>query len=208
MYAPSGVAVDGNSNVYVADAANNRVLQFDDPQNTDTVADRVFGQGGSFTTKFCNLGGISASSLCYPEDVAVDAAGNLFVVDWQNNRVLEYFTPTTTDTIADRVFGQLGSFTTGTAATTPTANSLSNPYSVAVDPAGNLYIGDRGMHRVLQFNPPLSNTTADRVFGQLGSFTTGVPNNGGVSADSLAWPSGIGVDTVGNLYVTDSQRPR
>jgi len=205
--------VDGLNNVYIADSANNRVLQFDDPLNTDFVADMVIGQGGNFTSGTCNLGGITASSLCMPVDVAVDSAGNLFVVDFTNNRVLEYFTPTSTDTIADRVFGQNNSFTTGTYIgfwynTSSTANSLANPISVAVSPGGHLYIGDRGFHRILEYDPPLSNTTADRVFGQFGNFTTGLPNNGGVSANSLQDFHGIGVDNAGNLYVADANNAR
>ena len=213
LCSPSGVAVDSAGNVYVADSGKNRVVEYDNPLNTDFIADRVFGQGGSFTSGACNLGGITASSLCLPADVAVDTAGNLFVVDFTNNRVLEYFTPISTDTIADRVFGQNNSFTTGTYIgfwynTSSTANTLANPVSVAIDGTGHLYVGDRGFHRVLEYDPPLSNTTADRVFGQNGSFTTGTPNLGGVSANSLQDFNGIGVDNVGNLYVADSNNSR
>src|SRR5437899_1564726 len=85
----------------------------------DTVADQVFGQGGSFTSGNCNLGNgvggpASAASLCVPIGVALDAAGDLYVGDYGNNRVLEYDTPLATDTVADRVFGQGGSFTSNT----------------------------------------------------------------------------------------------
>src|SRR5437879_2498536 len=76
----------------------------------DTVADRVFGQGGSFNSALCNPEGTSATSLCFSSGVAVDSVGNVFVADAFNNRVLEYDTPLTTDTIADRVCGQGGSF--------------------------------------------------------------------------------------------------
>ncbi len=142
-----------------------------------------------------------------PVDVAVDNANNLYVVDFYNNRVLEYLTPLTSQT-AGRVFGQAGSFTTGTYTTTPTANTLTNPISVAVDSAGDVYIGDRGMHRILEYDPPNSNTTANRVFGQLGSLTTGTFNNGGIGADSLGDFNGIGVDAAGNLYVADLNNSR
>src|SRR5437899_950125 len=75
----------------------------------DTVADRVFGQS-SFTSNTCNLGGPSAGTLCFAAGVAVDRAGNVYVADASNNRVLEYDAPLATDTIADRVFGQADSF--------------------------------------------------------------------------------------------------
>jgi sugar lactone lactonase YvrE len=212
MCTPSGVAVDSNGNVWVAELTNHRVVEFDNPLGScgtcDLTADRVIGQAGSFATKVCNLGGISASSLCYPVDVDVDASDNVYVVDFQNNRVLEYLNPIGTDLIADRVWGQLGSFTTGTYTTSPTANTLTNPISVAVDAAGNVYIADRGMYRVLQYDPPTTDWTADRVFGQFGSFTTGIWNNGGVSASILSGMNGIGVDVYGNLYVADTGNAR
>src|SRR5207249_11576509 len=80
-------------------------------------ADRVFGQDGGFATDTCNNGGVGGNSLGFPTDVAVDGAGDLYVAEgtlFGNNRVLEYDTPLTSDTTADRVFGQGGSFATTT----------------------------------------------------------------------------------------------
>ena len=123
----------------------------------DTVADLVFGQGGSFTSNTCNLGGVSASSLCFPPGVALDGAGNLFVSDLSNNRVLEYNSPLTTDLVADRVFGQGGSFTTGTCNLGGvSASSLCSVAGVVLDADGNLYMGDRNNHRVLEYDNPLA----------------------------------------------------
>ena len=207
---PVGMAVDGAGNLYVADYSNNRVLEYDSPLTTDTVADRVFGQGGSFTSNSCNLGGISGSSLCDPQGVALDVAGNLYVGDTSNNRVLEYDSPLTTDTVADRVFGQGGSFTSNTCNLGGiSANSLCYPEGVALDAAGNLYVAEFSNHRVLEYDTPLTtDAVADRVFGQGGSFTSGAPNQGGISASSLYGPQGVALDAAGNLYVADGNNER
>lgn len=204
LFGPVDVAVDASGNVYVADASNHRVLEYDTPLTTDTVADRVFGQGGSFTSGTCNLGGRSAGSLCGPWGVEVDASGNLYVVDDHNERVLEYDSPLTTDTVADRVFGQGGSFTTASCNLGGrSASSLCNPTGIAVDGVGNLYLGDGLNNRVLEFNAPLAtDTIADDVFGQP-NLTSGVCNAGGVSASSLCSPHGVAVDVGGNVYVAE-----
>ena len=203
---PLGIAVDGAGNLYVADKDNSRVLEYDTPLTTDTVPDRVFGQADSFTSSTCNLGGISASSLCTPSGVGVDAAGNLYVVDpLPNSRVLEYDTPLTTDTVADRVLGQ-PNFTTGTCNTAglgspPTANTLCTPAGVDIDNGGNVYVADASNNRVLEYDVPLTtDSAADRVFGQGGSFNSDSCN---VGASGLCAPQATAVDATANLYIVD-----
>jgi alpha-tubulin suppressor-like RCC1 family protein len=211
LCSPAAAAADASGNVYLVDQGNNRILQYDTPLTTDLVADRVFGQGGSFSSSGCNAGGRSASSLCFPAGIALDAAGNLYVADRDNRRVLQFNTPLTTDTVADRVFGQGGSFTTDTCNLGGiSSSSLCQPVDVATDAAGNLYVseGTLGNNRVLEYNTPLTtDTLADRVFGQP-SFTSGTPNNGGISATSLSNPVGLEVDSAGNLYVADINNHR
>ena len=78
----------------MSDAHNNRVLKYDTPLTGGTEADRVFGQLGSFTTDSSNGGVITASRLNSPRGgLAVDAAGNVYIADSANNRVLEYDNP-------------------------------------------------------------------------------------------------------------------
>src|ERR1700674_5793138 len=114
----------------------------------DTTADRVFGQGSSFTSGDGNLGNgsggpASASSFCNPSGVTIDAAGNLYVADDGNSRVLEYDSSLTTDMVADLLFGQAGIFTSNTCTASPSASSFCYPFGgVAVDAAGNLYVAD------------------------------------------------------------------
>ena len=89
--------MDGGGNLYVADASNSRVLEYNAPLSTGAGAARVFGQGGSFTTNACNFDGgagvpalrpSSAIDLCDPSGVGLDGGGNLYVADLDNFRVL------------------------------------------------------------------------------------------------------------------------
>src|SRR5208283_2511390 len=139
----------------------------------------------------------------------VDASGDLYVVDESDSRVLEYNNPLTNAT-ANRVFGQGGSLTssacnfdTGITALASDID-LCDPDAVAVAPDGDLYIADSGNNRVLEYTSPLTNATANNVFGQEGSFTSTAANNGGVSANSLNAPLGVALDGGGDLYIADS----
>ena len=110
-------------------------------------------------------------------------------------------------TTADVVYGQLGSFTTNTSNKGGiSANSLADPFGVALDSSGNLYVAEELNNRVLFY--PSGSTTATRVYGQFGSFTTNTANNGGISANSLDIPTGVALDSSGNLYVADEGNSR
>jgi predicted Zn-dependent protease with MMP-like domain len=196
LYFHAGLTVDANGNLYVADAGNNRVLFY--PAGS-TTATRVYGQNGSFTTGTANNGGVSANSLWNPQNVAVDSSGNLYVADEYNNRVLFYSAGSTT---ATRVYGQGGSFTSNTQNNGGvSASSLASPWGLALDGTGNLYVTDYQNNRVLFY--PAGSTTATQVYGQGGSFTSNAVNNGGITANSLNQPTGVALDSSGNLYVAD-----
>ena len=198
---PYGIVTDSGGNLYMADTGNSRVLFFPAGTTTATV---VYGHMGSFTSNTPNDGGISANSLSEPYKLTLDSSNNLYVVDTNNNRVLFYPYGSTTST---RVYGQFGSFTTNASnAGTVTANTLYNPTGVVVDSSGNVYISDYYNNRVLFY--PSGSTTATRVYGQGGSFTTNTPNKGGVSANSLYNPEGLMLDSSGNLYIADYNNSR
>ncbi|AFM12373.1 NHL repeat-containing protein [Turneriella parva] len=189
---PYSLAAD-SSGIYVADSFNNRVLYFAGNSTTPT---RVYGQAGNFYSNVANNGGVSADSLSAPIAVAVDASG-VYIVDNGNHRVLYYSGSSTT---ATRVYGQTGSFSTRNSNKTGiNGDGLFGCSGVAVDPAG-VYISDYGNHRVLYYTGV--STTASRVYGQAGSFTSATLNNGGVSANSLYGPLSVAADA-GGVYVVD-----
>jgi sugar lactone lactonase YvrE len=228
LCSPHGIALDRAGNLYVADTGNRRVLEYNTPLTVsstagsgDKTADLVFGQNNSFNTPLCNLTGTlpSAKSLCSPEGVDTDSAGNLFVADTSNGRVLEYYTPLTItskpgsgDTTADAVLGKVD-FVHGGANIT-TARGLYGPLSVAVDTTAtpnHIYVADSLNNRVLGWRDAslLSNgAAADLVFGQP-DFTSSAINRGGrVSALSLNYPEGLKVDAAGNLWIADTNNSR
>ncbi len=215
---PIGVAVDGAHRVYVGDAQNNRVLVFEDPfaalvandQTSDFAADVVFGQAGSFVTNTANESGLSADSLNSPQGVAVDANGNLFVADVNNNRALVFFSPILMtmikgppgnfgDATADVAVGQpdlvSGACNQGGSATL--ASLCMAPFygvGIAVDGGDNLYVADTKNNRALEYNGPFgygqtNNVTADLVF----------------EGNNLALPSGVAADSNENFYVSSEQ---
>ena len=108
--------------------------------------------------------GACAGALCYPTDLTLDSAGNLWVVDGDNNRVLRYSAPLVNDQSPDLVIGQ-PDFTTSTWGRTATNFNL--PWGLAFDSSGNLWITDAINLRVLRFSPPFSNgQAANLVLGQ------------------------------------------
>lgn len=196
------MATDPQGNLYVPDLYNNRILRYDDPFNTDTVADYVWGQA-NFLGTTCNHGIAYANysdarSLCLaPEPsygdlktgVAIDSEGNLWVADTNNNRVLRFPFDTNTGvpaTEADLVLGQPDFSTVGTGTD---MHQMNKPASVRVDAEGTVYVADSLNDRVLVFEGPFTNgMAADRQLG------TG-----------LNWPTGLELAPDGAIWVNDSE---
>ncbi|HSW43966.1 MAG TPA: NHL repeat-containing protein, partial [Phycisphaerae bacterium] len=172
LLTPVGLAVDPQGNLYVSDRDYNRVVEFDRPFETDALADRVFGQAGSFKTLDPNNGGLSADSLDHPGGIVFDPhTQTLWIADTGNHRVLGYRSPRTTDTTADVVVGQPDFRTGGANAGGRSSKSLCGPLGVSAL-AGMLAVADTANHRVLIYRSPATASTADTVLGQDGSFTS------------------------------------
>jgi hypothetical protein len=153
--------VDTNHALYVADVSNHRVLKYDDPFTTDTVADDVWGQP-DFSTRENNYGGISNQSLRFMEGhtsagVTIAPDGSLWVADSGNCRVLRFpYVSGEISKSADLVLGQ------------PNFASSSGPWhptSIQVEVDGTVYVAELqhttgNPSRILVYEPPLSNGMA------------------------------------------------
>lgn len=189
---PVGVAVDGEGNLYIADRDNNRIRKVDASGSIVTVA-------GSGAAGFGGDGGPATSAtLRFPRRVAVDAAGNLFIADTDNNRVRRVDTSGVITTVAGN--GTCCSSGDGGPATDA---SLGFPRGVAVDGDGNLYIADRGNHRIRRVDPSgiITTVAGTGIFGFTG-------DGGPATGAHLAFPTDVAVDGAGDLFIADTLNRR
>ena len=221
-------AMIANGKLFVVDQNNNRVLIWNSiPSANDTAADLVLGQAG-FTTATSGIDTYSSTLLTYsmsmnqPSDLWTDGRGNLFITDTGNNRVLYYsVVPTGDNPQATYVIGQTA-FGQNSAASG--AQHFDSPWGVYSD-GSNLFVGDTGNNRVLQFSLSslASGVDAEYVFGQQ-DFTHTAYNdddqngengdqqnsqtNTDPTANTLHSPKGVYATSGGVLYVADSGNNR
>ena len=189
---PEGIVVDPAGNLYIADAANHRVRKVTPAGVISTVA------GNGHPGFSGDNGPASAAQLNQPYDLALDAAGNLYIADYGNQRVRAVGTNGNITTVAGN--GSSGSNADGGPAT---GALLLGPRNVATDAAGNLYISDFDGHRVRQVAPDGTIGTA------AGIGVAGFSGDGGpATAAQLAFPAGLALDGAGNLYIVDSGNVR
>ncbi|MHB2025852.1 MAG: right-handed parallel beta-helix repeat-containing protein [Elusimicrobiota bacterium] len=193
MYYPTGISFDAAGNLWVADRYNNRVLEFVPPFSNGMNASLVLGQT-IFTSSAAT---VTQNGMYYPTGISFDAAGNLWMTDQFNNRVLEFVPPFSNGMNASLVLGQ--TIFTSSAATV-TQNGMYYPTGISFDTPGNLWMADQFNHRVLEFSPPFSNgMNASSVLGQLNFTSTGTS----ATQNGVNTPYGVSIDAFGNLWVAD-----
>ena len=222
---PGGIAVDGSNNIVVGDSANMEARRFSPGGNISAFGQLkgmplgvASDQGGNFyvsddepvVVKVTPAGVTSilagngqdgyggdngpatSASISLPTSVAVDAAGTVYLTDFTHNRIRKVTSSGTISTFAGN-----GKFTFG-GDNGPALSASFDPFDVATDNKGNVYIADRLNCRIRKITPDGIITTV------AGNGTPGYSGDGGLAtAAMLADPTGVAVDTAGNLYIAD-----
>lgn len=182
---PAGITVDATGNAYVADYSNYTIRKINAAAEVTTLAG-VPGVYGSSD-------GIGAAArFAAPVGVAQDSAGNIYVGEYANDLIRKISPAGVVTTFA----GQAG--VTGSADGTAAGASFNSPVGVAVDGADNVYVADFGNHTIRKVTPAGVVTTLAGLAGVVGS------TDGAGAAARFNHPTGLAVDSLGNVYVADS----
>ena len=192
---PNSVAVDAQNNIYFTDSDNHRVRRIGaaDGKITTVAGAGSFSTGGSFDG---DNGPATLAHLNTPSGLAFDSSGNLYIADTENHVIRRVGTDGTISTIAGTpqkpgFSGDLG---------LATKALLNEPYGLAIDAAGNIYIADASNNCI-------------RVVSSGGVISTfaGNPPKAGFSGDggpakgaSMNYPVGLTFDGGGNLYILEN----
>ncbi len=180
---PAGVAIDAAGSLYVSQPNANAIRMVSSAGTISTLA-------GTGAAGYSGDGlQATAAMLFAPQGLTVDAAGNVYVADWQNNRIRKITPQGVITTVAGN--GKNGFSGDGQQAT---AASLFFPLDVKTDSNGNLYVADASNGRVRLVN---SSGVISTFAGGGGSFQDGAPGQAG-----LLGLTGVAIDSKGNVIIT------
>ncbi|MBI3841561.1 MAG: hypothetical protein HY295_00155 [Thaumarchaeota archaeon] len=179
LYHPQGLAFDLQGNLWVADGASNRALKFKPPFRTGQEPSLVLGQKDFISWEQPQS---TANSFYYPEGIAFDKEGNLWVAD-TNNRLLEFKPPFSNGQEASLILGNTDTVTSQGVS----AHTISAPMGITFDSQGNLWVADSGNNRMLEFAYPFtSGQRASLILGQA-SFNAGAIDTKRTKSISDSW---------------------
>lgn len=190
---PNGVAIDGMSNIYVADLHNSIIRKITPAGLVTTLA----GTAGVYGTQDGTNGD---AQFAFPVGIAVDSMTNIYVSDIEAltiRKITQMGTNWVVTTFAGKAW-QFGSTdATGTSARFGSMQ-FGGPNSIAVDSGGNVYVADEGNHTIRKITPA---GVVSTLCGKAGSSGT---NDGANNNARFRLPTGVAVDSATNIYVADS----
>jgi sugar lactone lactonase YvrE len=183
--APTGVAAASNGNVYVVDSQNKTI-------RTVTLAGVVTTLAGTAGMSGSADGTGAAARFNFPQGIAVDGAGNLYVADEVNHNIRKI----TPDAVVTTLAG--AATMRGSADGVGAAARFFAPLSTATDGAGNVYVADTLNSTIRKVTPDGVVSTLAGVAGMSGSA------DGTGAAARFRFPRGVAVDSASNVYVADT----
>ena len=189
LNSPSGTCFDSAGNLYIADTQNHRVRRVGLDGSITTVA----GNGSSSLPETGDGGAATNTIVRYPISVVMDASGNLLIAEAGGSRVRKVDASGTVSTWVGT--GNQDYSGDGGAAT----NAGVDPYCIAMDSAGDLFIADEYNNRIRMVD---TNRTITTVAGN-GSWVYSGDNMAATNA-ALNSPLGVAVDGTGNLFIADT----
>jgi hypothetical protein len=193
FYMPYGVAVDNKTNVYVADTYNHTIRKVTHPYTLVWSVTTIAGAAGISGSADGTNG---AARFNYPHGLAVDSAGNVYIADTSNHTIRKMTSSGAVTTLA----GLAG--VSGTADGVGNAARFNQPWSLAVDSAGNIYVADAYNSTARKITSAGEVTTIGGVAGFTGA------SDGIASSAMFSLPYGIAVDKTGCLYLADTGNNR
>jgi len=192
--APAGIAVDSSGNLYVADTGNSTLRKLVSNGSGGWVVSTIAGSAGQVGA----VDGSNALSARFdqPQGLSLDASGNLYIADTGNESVRELASNGVVSTLA----GSAG--LPGSSEGTGAAARFKAPADLVYDAvSGTLYVADTGNDSIRQLTPSGNVWTSSTIAGVAG--VTGSADGQG-TAIRFSGPTGIAVDSLGNLYVSDT----
>jgi sugar lactone lactonase YvrE len=195
LSSPSAVFLDSNGNMFIADTSNHRIRKVSSTNIITTIAGqagyRVDGDGGQATSAY----------LYGPRGIWVSTTGTIFIADSDNHRIRSISTAGIINTIAGMGVkgypnGYSGDNGAGTSATMGTS------FGMIGDSNGNLYYSDLNANRVRK----ISSSGIVTTFA--GNGVSGFLDSIAATSANLKGPRGLGIDTMGNVYVADTSNYR
>jgi hypothetical protein len=194
---PYDVATDGNGNLYIADAINDRIRKVDATGKISAVA-------GTGLAGFSGDGGLATMArLSFPTGLAIDNLGQMYIADQHNHRIRKVDTAGKISTVA-------GSGATGDGKGDFAGDGglavearLNSPFDVVLTSDGGLLVSDSNNQRVRKIDREglITTVAGNGVAGFSG-------DNGAALAAQLNQPTGLALDSAGNVYISDQKNHR
>lgn len=182
---PNGIALDSSGNVFVADTANATIRKITSAGVVTTFAGSTSTRGNTDATG-------TAATFSYPMGVAIDSSANLYVADATNHTIRKITSAGVVTTFAG------GAGVSGSNDGSGTSARFNYPCGVAVDSAGNVYVADTTNNTIRKITAAGVVTTLAGTSGVSGA------SDGAGTAALFNQPTGLALDSSGNLYVADT----